>query len=202
MDVRRRDGHYTGSTRCRDNRASSSHTDPLLCFHSNPSTVLHVPTLPTPSSARSLTVAAVFAPEANRTEAGVGPPADRAGAAVLAGAGVTERVLGMAAWRYQSHPHKPRPAHHLPPAHMERDHCPPALSLAARGASPATHSLRTGPACSGMRVKAVIAPYARRKTLWSWTDSLASPRQASSADSALGIRGHSQNISWGGVWLI
>lgn len=61
--------------------------------------VLHIPTLPTTSSARSLTVAAVFAPEANRTEAGVGPPADRAGAAVLAGAGVAECVLGMAAWR-------------------------------------------------------------------------------------------------------
>lgn len=49
----------------------------------------------TPSS--SLTVAAVLAPEAHRTEAGIGSPADRAGAAVLTGAGVTEAVFGVAA---------------------------------------------------------------------------------------------------------
>lgn len=89
--------------------------DPSLCLHSNPSTALHA-TLPVPSSAPSLTMATVLAPKANRTEAGVGPPADRAGATVLAGVGITECVLGMTTWRYQSHLYQPQPAHHLPPA--------------------------------------------------------------------------------------
>lgn len=193
--MRRRDGHFTGSTGCRDSRVSSSHTDPLLCFHSNPSPALHMPTLPVPSSAHSLTMAAVFAPKANRTEARVGPPADRAGASVLAGAGVAERVLGMTTCRYQSHLYEPQPAHHLPPAHMERHRCLLAFSLAVRGASPDAQSLHTDPACSRMRVKAVAAPYARTKILQNWTDDPASPRSASSTGSALGIRAHSQNIS-------
>lgn len=67
-------------------------------------------------AAPSLTVAAVFAPEAHGAEAGVGPPADRAGAAVLAGVGVAEGVLGVAAWGQQSHPRQPPPSHLLPPA--------------------------------------------------------------------------------------
>lgn len=73
-----------------------------------------MPTLPIPSSAHSLTMVAVFAPKANRTEAGVGPPADRAGATVLARAGVAERVLGMTTWRYQNHLYQPQPVHTSP----------------------------------------------------------------------------------------
>lgn len=157
-----------------------------ICFHSNPNTALRIPTLPVPSSALSLTMAAVFAPKANRTEAGVGPPADRAGATVLAGAGVTERVLGMTTWRYQSLLYQPQPAHHLPPAQMERHHCFLAFSLAVRGASPAAQCLHTDSACSGMGVKAVGTPYARTKILQSWTDDLVSPMSVSSTGSALG----------------
>lgn len=159
--MRRREGHFTGSTRCRDSKVSSSHTDPLLCFHSNPSTALHT----VPSSAHSLTMAAVFAPKANRTEAGIGAPADRTGATILAGAGVAERVLCMTTWRYQSHLYQAQPVHHLLPAHMERHPCLLAFSLAVRGASPAAQCLHTDPACSGRRVKAVGAPYDRTKIL-------------------------------------
>lgn len=138
---------YTGISKRRDNRASSPHTYPLPCCHS---TTLPTPTLPVLRTARSLTVAAVFAPEAHRTEAGVGPPADRAGAAVLAGVGVAEGVLGVAAWRYQRCLCQPRPCHPLPPARTRGTATPSPAPLPEGQTQP----LSTAP-----------APYGRRQAL-------------------------------------
>lgn len=103
--MRRRDGDHQSALRpflvqlhfpgTGDSRAADAvMTEPAHLTCTPPCIAACIP-LCMPSS--SLTMAAVLAPEAHRTEAGIGPPADRAGAAVLTGAGVTEAVLGVAA---------------------------------------------------------------------------------------------------------
>lgn len=67
----------------------------------------------------------------------------------------------MAACRNQGHPRQTLPAHHLSLAHMERQHCPSALSRLPEGQAWLLSLSAQALPASGMGIKAVAAPYAR-----------------------------------------